>query len=114
VANADRLIGGFSAGVFRFVGGAVHLAAITSINPAEDEAVRASFRRPIRDVFAVPQAGGVLAIADTEDYPDALLRRVARAHGGRSVLYVPLKSSGTSIGAIAVGRKAAGAYPLPF
>ena len=110
VANAARLIGGFSAGVFRFVGGAVHLAAITSINPAEDEAVRASFPRPIGDVFAVPQAGGVLAIADTEDYPDALLRRVARAHGGRSVLYVPLKSAGTSIGAIAVGRKAPGAF----
>jgi len=35
VANAARLIDGFSAGVFRFVGGAVHLAAITSINPAE-------------------------------------------------------------------------------
>jgi GAF domain-containing protein len=106
VANADRLIGGFSTGVFRFVGGAVHLAAITSINLAEDERVRASFPRPVGDVFAVPQAGGVLAIADTEDYPDALLRRVARAHGGRSVLYVPLKNSGTSIGAIAVGRKA--------
>jgi two-component system, NtrC family, sensor kinase len=112
VANAARLIGGFSAGVFRFVDGDVHLAAITSINPAGDETMRASFPRPIGDVFAVPHAGEVLAIADTEAYPDALLQRVARVHGGfRSVLYVPLKSSGTAIGAIAVGRKAAGPFP---
>jgi len=52
-----------------------------------------------------------LAIADTKNYPDVLLRRVVRADGGfRSVVYVPLKSSGNSIGAIAVGRKAAGPF----
>ena len=109
VANAARLIEGFTTAVFRFIDGDVHLAAITSI--AGDETVRASFPRPIGGLFAAPQAGDVLAIADTEKYSDALLRRLARAHGGfRSVLYVPLKSSTTSTGAIAVGRKAPGAF----
>jgi GAF domain-containing protein len=110
VSSAARLIDGFSAGVFRFVDGAVHLAAITSISPAGYEAVRAGFPRPIRDQFAVVQAGQVLNIADTEDYPDALLRRVARARGFRSTLYVPLKSSSTSIGALVATRQAAGAF----
>src|SRR5262249_44967842 len=88
----------------------VHLAAITSISPAGYETVRAGFPRPIRDQFALVQAGQVLNTADTEDYPDALLRRVARARGFRSIVYVPLKSSSTSIGALVVTRQAAGAF----
>ena len=40
VASAVRLIGGFSAGVYRFVDGIVHLAAITSVSPAGDEVLR--------------------------------------------------------------------------
>jgi hypothetical protein len=47
VANAVRLIGGFSAAVYRFADDLVHLVAITSVNPAGDEALRASFPRPI-------------------------------------------------------------------
>jgi PAS domain S-box-containing protein len=111
VANAARLINGFSAGVFRFVDGAVHLAAITSLDPAGDEAVRANFPRPIGDdAYSVPQAGKVLAIADTEDYPDKLLRNVARVRGFRSILYVPLRSSGISIGTIVVTRRTIGPF----
>ena len=110
VANAARLIGGFSAAVLRFVDGAVHLAAITAMGPAEDEAVRTSFPRPMSDVHTVLQTGKVLVIADTEEYSDALLKSMARVRGYRSVLYVPLKSSGSSIGAIAVTRKAAGSF----
>src|SRR6476659_844470 len=36
VANADRLIGGFSTAVYRFVGSMAHLAAFTPIDPASD------------------------------------------------------------------------------
>ena len=32
-ASANRLLGGFSAGVFRFVDGMAHLAAFTPTNP---------------------------------------------------------------------------------
>ena len=110
VASAARLIGGFSAGVFRFVDGAVHLAALTSIGLAENEATRVSFPRPIDEIFAVPRAGQVLMIADVEEQGDPRLKKVAKARGFRSILYVPLRSSGTSIGAIAVTRKTAGPF----
>ena len=40
VASANRLIGGFSAGVYRFVDDIVHLAAITPVSPAGDEVIR--------------------------------------------------------------------------
>jgi GAF domain-containing protein len=108
--RANRLIDGFSTAVFRFVDGSVHLAALTSVNRAGDEAVRASYPRPISDYFAVPQAGEVLAVADTEDYPDARLKNVGRLRGFRSIVYVPLKSAGASIGAIGVGRKEPGPF----
>src|SRR5262249_14940995 len=42
VSSAAQLMGAFSAGVFRFVDGVVHLAAITSTTPAGDEALRAN------------------------------------------------------------------------
>ena len=108
--RSNRLINSFSAAVFRFVDGVVHLAAITSVNPAGDKAVRASYPRPIGDYFAVPQAGEVLAVTDTESYPDARLKNVGRIRGFRSIVYVPLKSAGTSIGAIGVGRKEPGPF----
>jgi hypothetical protein len=49
VVSAARLIGGFSAGVYRFVDDFVHLAATTTVSPAGDEVVRANFPRPIGD-----------------------------------------------------------------
>ena len=58
VANAARLIGGFSASVYRFVDGLIHLAAITSVSADADEALRANFPRPIGDdYFRTAQAG---------------------------------------------------------
>ena len=47
VANANRLIGGFSTAVYRFVDGMCHLAAFTPINPAADEMLKSRFPRPI-------------------------------------------------------------------
>jgi GAF domain-containing protein len=111
VTSAVRLIGGFSASVYRFVDGLVHLAAITSVSATGDEALRASFPRPIdNDYFRAAQAGELAEVADTEDQPVEKLKDLARARGFRSILYVPLKSSGTSIGVITVSRRAAGAF----
>ena len=70
VASAVRLIGGFSAGVYRFVDGVVHLAAITSVSPAGDEVLRVRFPRPIDDAFAMTLAGEVVQFADIEDHPN--------------------------------------------
>ena len=45
--SANRLIGGFSSAVFRFVDGIQHLAAFTSTDTASDQALKASFPRPM-------------------------------------------------------------------
>src|SRR5207244_161278 len=45
--SANRLIGGHSTAVLRFVDGVSHLAAFTPTYPAADEALEASFPRPL-------------------------------------------------------------------
>ena len=113
VANADRLIGGFSTAVYRFVGGICHLAAFTPVNPAADEMLRARFPRPIAGMwhFERAHAGEIVEFADTEtEAADLPLREIARARGFRSVLYSPLMSKGTAIGVIVVSRR----NPGPF
>jgi GAF domain-containing protein len=113
VTNAVRLSGGFSAGVYRFVDGNVHLGAFTSINPGADDTLRASFPRPIADTEhfrTAKQTGEVVAIPDTEDLTDDRLKDIARARGFRSLLHVPLNSNDTTIGTIAISRT----NPGPF
>jgi len=53
VASAARLIGGFSAGVYRFVGDMVHLAAFTPTTPEADAALQAMFPMPQSQIPAV-------------------------------------------------------------
>jgi hypothetical protein len=102
--SANRLIGGFSTAVFRFVDGVSHLAAFTPTTPAADEILKASFPRRIE--FA--QAGQTLQITDTETVTDAQIRDIARARGFRSMLLSPLVSNGAPIGRISVTRKEPG------
>ena len=111
MASANRLIGGFSTAVFRFIDGYGHLAAFTPINPDADEKLKAAFPQRIADVpmFRPAQAGEVLQIDDTEKSHERL-RDIARARGFRSVLYVPLKSKETSIGVIATNRRTPGPF----
>ena len=113
VANADRLIGGFSTGVYRFVGGICHLEAFTPVNPAADEMMRARFPRPIAGMwhFERAHAGEIVEFADTEtEAADLPLREIARARGFRSLLYLPLMSKGTAIGVIVVSRRNPGSF----
>ncbi|HKU06151.1 MAG TPA: GAF domain-containing protein, partial [Bradyrhizobium sp.] len=111
VASAARLIGAFSAGVYRFADGFVHLAAMTTVSPAGDEVLHANFPRPIGDDhFRTAQAGKVVEITDTEDQPNPRLKEAARVRGFRSIVFVPLTSSGISIGVIAVTRQTTGAF----
>ena len=107
VANADRLISGFTTGVYRFVDDIIHLAAITSVSPDADAALKAQFPRPAGDAkhFRMALAGEVWAVADTEAQPDKPLKDIARVRGFRSVLYSPLMSNGKSIGVIVVSRR---------
>src|SRR5215813_8701539 len=110
VSSAVRLIGGFSASVYRFFDDLVHLAAITSISPDGDDTLRANFPRPMSDIFATTRAGEIVQFSDTEDQPNDRLKETARARGFRSILYVPLRSAGISIGVIAVTRQATGSF----
>src|SRR5438045_589648 len=46
-ASAKRLIGAFSAVVFRFIDGIAHVAAFTPTNPDADQLLKAAFPRPV-------------------------------------------------------------------
>ena len=103
--SANRLIGGFSSTVFRFIDGVAHLKAFTPTTPAADEILQAAFPQPVA-VFApfqMAQAGEVSQIPDTEAFTDELLY-ISRARGYRSMLFAPLMNDGVSIGFIAVTR----------
>src|SRR5450756_2364409 len=103
--SANRLVGGFSSTVFRFIDGIAHLKAFTPTTPAADQVLQATFPRPAADFppFRMAQAGEVTQIPDTEALSDALLD-ISRARGFRSMLFAPLMNDGVSIGLIAVTR----------
>ena len=110
--SANRLIGGFSTAVTRYVGGVVHLAAFTPTDKAGDEALKASFPRPLDDSLRSQalRNGGVVQIPDTETDPQAWRREMARKRGFRSQLLVPLMSNGSAIGMISVTRVKPGSF----
>jgi two-component system, NtrC family, sensor kinase len=110
-ASANRLIGGFSTAVFRFINGASHLAAFTPTHPVADEVLKASFPRPLAGFqpFENANMGEPVQIADTEA-ADARIRDIARARGFRSMLFSPLMSNGEAIGLISVTRLQPGSF----
>jgi two-component system NtrC family sensor kinase len=111
--SSNRLVGGFSTAVFRFVDGFAHLAAFTpTANPAADEVLRASFPRPVIDwpPFEFAQTGEVAQIADTETSGYVGITQIARVRGFRSMLFSPLMNNGTLIGTIGVTRVEPGTF----
>ncbi len=110
--SAKRLLGGFSTAVFRVLDGTVHVAAFTSVSPAADAALKADFPKPV-DQFEPLQLAGhgkPFPVPDTEVIPYAPIREIARLHGFRSMLFVPLMSGGATIGVISVTRLEPGAF----
>ena len=109
--SANRLLGGFSCTVSRFIDGAAHLEAFTPRNPAADEMLKAVFPRPVADFapFEMTQAGEVVQIPDTEARSDPI-QDFARARGFRAMLFAPLMNKGISIGVIAVTRVQPGIF----
>ncbi len=111
--SSNRLIGGFSTAVLRFVGDELQLAAFTPTNPKADEALKASFPRPVAEFppFMLVRDGETQQFTDTEseDVP-RLLRDIARLRGYRSMLFTPLMNSGKPIGMISVTRKEPGTF----
>jgi two-component system NtrC family sensor kinase len=104
--SANRLVGGFSTTVFRFIDGALHLMAFTPTNAAADKVLTASFPSPVAEfpLLELVHGGEAVQIADTENSSDARLTAIARARGFRSMLFAPLMSNGTTIGMIGVTR----------
>src|SRR5258708_36380051 len=113
VESAKRLLGGFSAAVFRFIDDIAYLQAITATNPAADEIMKNSFPRPFADFqsFAMAQRGSIVQIPDTEALSSDI-RDIARARGFRSMLIAPLMNRGTPIGMISVTRVQIGTFSV--
>jgi GAF domain-containing protein len=111
-SSAKRLLGGFSCAVWRFVEGKVHLAAFTPTTPAADAALRADFPQPVEnfEAFRLAQHGEPFPIPDTEEIGHAPLRDIARLHGFRSMMFVPLMNGGVPVGLIAPTRAEPGAF----
>jgi two-component system, NtrC family, sensor kinase len=109
-ASANRLIGGFSTAVLRYVNGAAHLAAFTPIDPAGDRVLQAAFPIPFAQFppYQLVANGRAAQLPDTELEPAA--RDIARARGYRSMLFAPLVSEGEVIGMIIATRRATGAF----
>ncbi len=113
-ASANRLLGGFSTTVIRFVGDALHLVAFTPTNAVADEALQAAFPRPIADFppFLLVRDGETQHFIDTEAESGVppVIRELARLRGYRSMLFTPLMSRDAAIGMISVTRKDPGAF----
>jgi two-component system, NtrC family, sensor kinase len=111
-SSSNKLIGGFSTAVFRFLDGIAQLAAFTPTTPVADERLKASFPRPLTEFepFKMAQKGGAVQIADTENSADARIQNIARAQGFRSMLFSPLMSNGAPMGLIGVTRLEPGSF----
>jgi len=111
VRSAERLLGGYSSGVYRIVDGILHLEAFTPLNPEADEALRSSFPVPISEFpqLSLIEKGQSYQYADTENAP-AIQTRIARARGFRSILLTPLMHGETNIGLVVVTRTETGSF----
>ncbi|MDN5005242.1 GAF domain-containing protein [Bradyrhizobium sp. GCM10027634] len=109
-ANANRLIGGYSTAVLRYIDGAAHLAAFTPGDPEGDRVLQASFPVPFAQfpAFQLTANGESVQLPDAELEPAA--RGVARARGFRSMLFTPLMSEGEAKGVIIATRRTTGAF----
>jgi GAF domain-containing protein len=112
-SSANRLIGGFSTAVLRFIDDQLHLAAFTPTNPGADEVLQASFPRPLAEapIFELVRDGQTAQFVDTElEGVPKLNREIARLRGYRSMLFTPLTNNGNPIGLISVTRQEPGTF----
>jgi GAF domain-containing protein len=112
--RSNRLVGGHSTAVYRFLNETVELAAFTRVSPEADAALQRAFPRPLADHprFQLVRGGDVIQIRDTESDlgVTAGVQSIARARGFRSVLLTPLASADGPIGLITVTRKEIGTF----
>jgi signal transduction histidine kinase len=111
-ASANRLLGGFSTAVFRFVDDIAHLAAFTPTTPPADKVLQSSFPMPLANFeqFELAKNGQPVQTPDIEQMSNRRIREIARMRGFRSMLFVPLMNSGIPIGIISVTRLETGSF----
>ncbi len=109
--SAKRLLGGFTASVYRIADRVVGVAAYTPTDPEADAAMLATFPRPADDQMIEDYSRyGFVEIANAEAELDGLRLESARARGFQSSLTVPLTIDGALYGAIAVSRRERGKF----
>jgi PAS domain S-box-containing protein len=113
--RSNQLTGGHSTAVVRIIDDKIDLVAFTSASPeAADEALRASFPRPVAayPLLDLIRDGQVLEISDSESELGARTgaRDIGRARGFRSLLLTPLRNEKGLIGLISVTRKEPGTF----
>ncbi|WP_246175436.1 GAF domain-containing sensor histidine kinase [Bradyrhizobium paxllaeri] len=108
--SANRLVGGFSAAVFRYTDGKIHLAAFTPTDTAGDSALQSAFPIPLEKFppYQLTRKGAPAELTDTE--LELAARDIARARGYRSMLFAPLMNDGEAVGIITVTRVAPGPF----
>src|SRR5262245_20316803 len=114
VASAARLCAGVFGAIFRMDGELVHLASTYNIPVEVVERLRRGLpTRPHRGALAMRAIldGAVVQSPDLESDPEYQQLEIARRLGMRSLVGVPMLCNGAPIGAIAVGRTAAGSFP---
>jgi GAF domain-containing protein len=113
--RSNRLVEGFSTGVYSLVDDTLYLKAFTRINPEADAALQASFPRPLSELSFGEHIrdGEIVQIPDIEaavEMSMPALQDMARLRGFRGVLFVPLLRDRATIGLISVTRKEPGAF----
>ena len=111
-ARANRLMGGYSAAVFRFIDGMTYLKAFTPTTAEADEVLINEFPMPVSNF---PLAQQNVLKGETEQIPDTetgkeFQIRIARARGFRSVMFSPLMHQGTAIGMVTITRREPGRF----
>jgi GAF domain-containing protein len=111
-ASSNRLLGGRTTTVFRFIEDTVHLVGFTRTNPAADAVLHSHFPAPTAgfEQFTLAKKGTPTQVFDTEESSDQRLKEIARARGYRSQLYVPLMENGLPAGIIVVTRVEPGVF----
>jgi GAF domain-containing protein len=110
-----RLLNGFSAAVTQRVGDMLHVAALTAVTKAADEAYKKVFPLPISAGLVVARAAAKAVPVWVSDIEadggySGEARRMARARGYRSAIAVPMIRGKQVIGTISVTRRNPGAF----
>ena len=115
LANAVRLLEAHTGALTRITGDQIELAAVTSTDPTNDAALRATYPHSRQSEHPHAQAirdGAPLNIADyqTDSRVPEASRAYSRVRGYRSVVVVPLLRHDEAVGALGVNRREPGGF----